>query len=132
MVSGSLLLNAADQRSTAAFASSAGPATATAGDVNIRAMKTTGAILAIFFLPLTAPINDAASHPKRNDADQWVSSADRVVPTGTSLPPFVRSGSRPCENLIGAMVSLAESRGDDEGFCSRGGSSADDTVAGMP
>jgi hypothetical protein len=49
MVSGSLLLYAADQRSTAAFASSAGPATATAGDINIRAMKTTRAIFAIFF-----------------------------------------------------------------------------------
>src|SRR5438045_355992 len=48
MVSGSLLLYAADQRSIAAFASSAGPATATAGDINIRAMKTTCAILAIF------------------------------------------------------------------------------------
>src|SRR5450755_54506 len=44
----------------------------------------------------------------------------------------VRFGSRPCENPIGAMVSLAESRGDDEGFCSRGGSPADDAVAGMP
>src|SRR5450755_3790837 len=29
------------------------------------------------------------------------------------------------------MVSLAESRGDDEGFCSRGGSPADDAVAGL-
>src|SRR5229473_8240267 len=48
IVSGSLLLYAADQRSIAAFASSAGPATATAGDINIRAMKTTCAILGIF------------------------------------------------------------------------------------
>ena len=44
----------------------------------------------------------------------------------------VRCGSRSCENPIGAMVSLAESRGDDEGFCSRVGSPADDAVAGMP
>jgi hypothetical protein len=44
----------------------------------------------------------------------------------------VRLGSRPCENTIDAMVSLAESRGDDEGFRSRGGSPADDAVAGMP
>jgi hypothetical protein len=40
--------------------------------------------------------------------------------------------AHPCENPIGAMVSHAESRGDDEGFCSRGGSPADDAVAGMP
>src|ERR1035437_8276310 len=31
---------------------------------------------------------------KGSDADQWDRGADRIVPTGTSLPPFVRLGQK--------------------------------------
>jgi hypothetical protein len=47
MVSGSLLLYAADQRSITAFASSAGPATARVGNINISAMNVNRANCAI-------------------------------------------------------------------------------------
>src|ERR1700732_1964624 len=68
----------------------------------------------------------------------WVDFVEEIleqivgVYRAVGLANNVAFGSRPCENPTGAMVSLAESRGDDEGFCSRGGSPADDAVAGMP
>ena len=43
-----------------------------------------------------------------------------------------RFGSRLCENLTDAMIPLLHRGGNDEGFRSRGGSPADDTVTGMP
>jgi uncharacterized protein YjiS (DUF1127 family) len=79
-------------------------------------------------------IDYVASHrgsdPRGIRSSEWL----RYLPTvdGKIGPTDFRLGSRSCENPIGAMVSLAESRGDDEGFCSRGGSPADDAVAGMP
>ena len=47
-----------------------------------------------------------------NDADQWVRVADRIVPTGTSLPPFVRFGSKadkPSQAKINRCPLLSES-----------------------
>src|SRR4051812_44108852 len=63
MASGSLLLYAADQRSIAAFASSAGPATAKVGVIRIRATRTTCVILAIFSASQLQPLNVSGHVP---------------------------------------------------------------------
>src|ERR1035437_9814012 len=47
-----------------------------------------------------------------NDADQYVRVADRIVPTGTSLPPFARFGSKadkPSQAKIQICPLLSES-----------------------
>jgi len=49
-----------------------------------------------------------------NDADQWVMVADRIVPTGTSLSPFVRFGSKAEVTPSGFDVSFTP---ESEHFC---------------
>jgi hypothetical protein len=56
-----------------------------AGIINDRSIV----VVTVKVLPHIKQITDRA---KRNDADQRVNGADRIVPTGTSLAPFVRFG----------------------------------------
>src|SRR6266487_415897 len=99
MVSGSLLLYAADQRSIAAFASSAGPAAATAGDINIRAMKTTCAILAIFL--------SLSNRLRTNRADHFRTSARATEMSASLIGRLGSSAFRPSTTTV--SMSLAGS-----------------------
>ena len=56
-----------------------------------------------------------------------------TIPANTEKRvPVICFCSRLCENPIDAMILLLNRGGNDEGFRSRGGSPADDTVTGMP
>src|SRR5207253_10835701 len=76
MVSGSLPLYAADQRLTAAFASSAGPAKAAVGGINNSATKTS-----VAFAPLFPPVYRRRTAEKRYE----------LAPFHCPMPPVLQT-----------------------------------------
>jgi hypothetical protein len=79
---------------------------------------------------LPSPLDRTVQENRRHTVEPKIPTA--LAKLVSQIDSEVRDGSSPCKNPIDAMIPLLNRGGIDEGFRSRGGSAADDAVAGMP